>query len=129
MHLRTAVLHAKHCSSGFLLPQPSGHRAFYAVMLSRLAKAARRAGCSAPVTPHRLRHTYATEMLRAGVSLPVLKQLLGHRSINMTMRYVQVSQNDLPRQCRLLIADHYLRQITASKSPMPLGRYSRIGRY
>ena len=77
MHLRTAVLHAKHCSSDFLLPQPSGHRALYAVMLSRLAKAAQRAGCSPPVTPHRLRHTYATEMLRAGVSLPVLKQLLG----------------------------------------------------
>src|SRR6266571_2083889 len=31
------------------------------------------------------RHTFATEMLRAGVSLPALKELLGHRDIRMTM--------------------------------------------
>jgi hypothetical protein len=38
------------------------------------------------------------EMLRAGVSLPVVKTLLGHNSLDMTMRYVQVSQVDLQRE-------------------------------
>jgi hypothetical protein len=54
-----------------------------------------RAGCAAHVTPHRLRHSFATEMLRLGVSLPALMQLLGHKDIRMTLRYVQA----LSRTC------------------------------
>jgi hypothetical protein len=37
-------------------------------------------------------------MLRFGISLPALMQLLGHRDIRMTLRYVQVTQQDLQRQ-------------------------------
>jgi len=37
-------------------------------------------------------------MLRLGVSLPALTQLLGHKDIRMTMRYVQVTQQDLQRE-------------------------------
>jgi hypothetical protein len=37
-------------------------------------------------------------MLRAGASLPAVKELLGHRTIEMTLRYVQVSQIDLQRE-------------------------------
>ncbi|NWG12047.1 MAG: tyrosine-type recombinase/integrase [Acidobacteria bacterium] len=44
------------------------------------------------------RHTFATTLLRAGVSLPAVKELLGHRVIEMTLRYVQVSQVDLQRE-------------------------------
>ena len=39
------------------------------------------------------RHSYATEMLRLGVSLPALMQLLGDKEIRMTLRYVQVKHN------------------------------------
>jgi hypothetical protein len=39
-------------------------------------------------------------MLRAGVSLPALKDLLGHKDIRMTLSYVQVTQNDLQEQYR-----------------------------
>ena len=56
-------------------------------MRSTLANAAQRAGCSGRVVPHRLRHSFATEMLRLGVSLPALMQLLGHKDIRMTLRY------------------------------------------
>jgi len=44
------------------------------------------------------RHTYASEMLRLGVGLPALMQLLGHNDIAMTMRYLQVTQQDLQRE-------------------------------
>jgi Phage integrase family len=47
---------------------------------------------------HKLRHTYATEMLHAGVSFPALMKLLGHTSPDMTMLYVEVSLNDLQRE-------------------------------
>jgi hypothetical protein len=47
------------------------------------------------------RHTYATEMIRLGVSLPAVMKLLGHKTIRMTMRYVQVTQQDLQREFHL----------------------------
>jgi hypothetical protein len=47
---------------------------------------------------HQLRHSYASEMIRLGVSLPALMQLLGHKDIRMTLRYVQVTQLDLQRE-------------------------------
>jgi hypothetical protein len=47
------------------------------------------------------RHTYATEMLRSGVSFPVLMKLLGHVDPAMTMRYVDVALTDLEREFRL----------------------------
>jgi len=40
-------------------------------------------------------------MLRAGVSLPGLMKLLGHRTANMTLRYLQITQQDLQREFHL----------------------------
>ena len=45
-----------------------------------------------------MRHTFANEMLRGGASLPAVKALLGHTKIEMTLRYVEVSQVDLQRE-------------------------------
>ena len=44
------------------------------------------------------RHTYATEMLRAGAGFPALMKLLGHTSPEMTMRYGDVALTDLQRE-------------------------------
>jgi len=41
-------------------------------------------------SPHCLRHTFATQLLNAGASLEVVKELMGHRSIQMTLRYTQL---------------------------------------
>jgi site-specific recombinase XerD len=61
----------------------------------RLNRLARALGIAERVHPHRLRHTYATELLRFGVSLPGVMKLLGHRSPEMTLRYIEVNQDDL----------------------------------
>ena len=44
---------------------------------------------------HRLRHTFATTLLSAGMSLTGLKRLLGHRDIRMTLGYAAVTQKSL----------------------------------
>lgn len=86
-------------SRNLLLPGRHGGRTgWMATLRSALAQAAQRVGCSSPALPHQLRHSYASEMLRLGVSLPALMHLLGHKDIHMTLRYVQVTQQDLQRE-------------------------------
>src|ERR1044071_3183248 len=53
----------------------------------QMKKYLRLAGIQTNYSPHCLRHTFATQLLNAGVSLEVLKELMGHRSIQMTLRY------------------------------------------
>ena len=47
------------------------------------------------ITFHRLRHTYATTLLSAGVSIVSIMKLLGHRRIEMSLRYAKVTPNHL----------------------------------
>jgi site-specific recombinase XerD len=102
-------------SDGLLLPRLGSRDAFYQTLLPALADAAQRAGCGGgPVTPHRLRHSFASEMIRLGVSLPALMRLLGHKDIRMTMRYVQVTQLDLHREF------HEARLNAAQSHPFPI---------
>jgi site-specific recombinase XerD len=87
-------------SKGFLLPRVGGRFALFQTLREAMAGYAKRAGCadSRPISPHRLRHTWASELLRCGVSLPVLMQLMGHKDIRMTLRYLKVTQPDLQRE-------------------------------
>ena len=48
------------------------------------------AGLTRHYSPHCLRHTFATQLLNAGVPLEVLKELMGHHSIQITLRYTQL---------------------------------------
>jgi site-specific recombinase XerD len=45
--------------------------------------------------PHRFRHTFGADMVRAGISLPALQHLMGHSQIRTTMLYVQLAANDV----------------------------------
>lgn len=88
----------------FLLLWPDGTRPSYSQLKTALTCAAERAQVKEHVTPHKLRHTYATEMIRNGMSLPVLMRLLGHRSIAMTMKYVKVTSADVREAYQKTIA-------------------------
>jgi site-specific recombinase XerD len=58
-------------------------------------------GISARIVPHQFRHTYGTEMLRAGVGFASVMQLLGHTSPHMTLEYLEITQQDLQREFQL----------------------------
>ena len=46
-------------------------------------------------TQHRFRHTFGSDMIRAGVSLPALQRLMGHANIQTTLLYIQISPQDV----------------------------------
>jgi site-specific recombinase XerD len=58
----------------------------------RLSSKVRRAN------PHRFRHTFAADMVRSGISLPALQQLMGHSHIHTTMLYVHLAPQDVWRE-------------------------------
>ena len=61
--------------------------------------------------PHRFRHTFASDMMRAGISLPALMHLMGHAHISTTMLYVQISPRDVWEQ--------YVRAVAQQLRPIP----------
>ncbi|MBT8211039.1 MAG: site-specific integrase [Eudoraea sp.] len=60
-----------------------------------LKRSCRRAGISKRVTPHTLRHSYATHLIENGVNLRLVQELLGHSKPETTMIYTHVAKKDL----------------------------------
>jgi site-specific recombinase XerD len=112
-----------------LVLTPKGETVSTQQIREALKSASQRVHCQ-PVVPHQLRHTYATMMVRAGISLPALKEILGHRDIRMTMRYVQVTQIDLQREyflAREKMANlHVLPQLPTDARAKDVGGISSI---
>jgi site-specific recombinase XerD len=88
-------------TDGRLLARPRSKEALVRQLRDYLHQVCHALGLSTRIVPHQLRHTYATEMLRAGVSFPALMKLLGHTSPAMTMRYLDVALTDLQREFQL----------------------------
>lgn len=75
----------------WLLQSPTGRKTRYELYRAALLAASRGLRLSEPITTHRLRHTYATTLLAAGMNLPSVMRLLGHRDYRMTLRYAAVT--------------------------------------
>jgi site-specific recombinase XerD len=79
----------------FLIVRPNGRRFSRDAFRYHLGKIEKEAQLKEHPTPHRLRHTLATGLLRAGMSLPVLMKVLGHRAMGMSLRYARITGLDV----------------------------------
>ena len=113
---------------GFLLARPRGRYMLMRELQRHLRAAAAATGITVRIVPHQLRHTYATEMFRSGVSFPGVMKLLGHSSPTMTMRYLGIALPDLQRE--FLLARSQPRHLTPrARTPASLnsGRADHAG--
>jgi site-specific recombinase XerD len=83
---------------GLLLPRPRSKEALVRQLRDYLHEVCFSVNLPTGIVPHQLRHTYATEMLRSGVSFPGVMKLLGHSSSDMTMKYLDITLPDLQRE-------------------------------
>ena len=110
-------------TDGFLLARPGSKQALVRQLRDYLHQVCHALGFSTRLVPHQLRHTYATQMIRSGVSFPALMTLLGHTSPDMTMRYVEVALTDLRREFDMAQAKprHLVPQPKISSASLPAG--------
>ena len=100
---RTEILNGRVCEAVFPTRRGSPmSRQMFWVLIKRHAASA---GVVHPVTPHTLRHAFATHLLNHGADLRVIQLLLGHRSISTTQIYTHVARERL----RSLHAEHHPR--------------------
>lgn len=95
---RLALLKKAHCSqsdTNRLFISDRGRPMDAAALRRRFDLLVRKAGLPAGITPHTMRHTYATELIEGGADLRSVQELLGHSSLSTTQIYTHVSPERL----------------------------------
>jgi integrase len=113
--------HPRHGRPVEFLLTHHGRRVSPEALRGELARAASAAGI-AHVTPHALRHTYATALVNAGVSLQSLMALLGHVSAEMSLRYGRLFDDTVRAEYEraLVLAKERMSGVLPEASPVEL---------
>ncbi len=82
-------------ASGAMFVSRKGRRMSRNAIYDRVRTHARKARLGKKVSPHRLRHAFATHLVRAGVNLVTIRDLLGHRQITSTQIYLHMTARDM----------------------------------
>ena len=88
--LQAYLDHAKLAPGGPMFRSSRGSRLYPRAVQRMIKTYARRAGITRTVTPHILRHTFATTLLANGADIRIIQKILGHRSIATTQIYTHV---------------------------------------
>jgi integrase/recombinase XerD len=91
MELRSCIV----SSTQALFLNASGARLSTQGMANIISQCRKKAGIERHITPHMLRHTVATLLLRNGVDIRVVQEFLGHASIATTQRYTHITKDHL----------------------------------
>jgi len=90
-------LDRKKIKSEFVFSKKNGKNITTDTVQRIVRKAAKNAGINKHVTPHCLRHSYATHLLESGTNIRYIQALLGHSSLNTTQVYTNVASEQLKK--------------------------------
>lgn len=84
-------------NSGYLILNKDGDNLSERYVRNIINKLVKKAGLDIKISPHTLRHTFATDMLEEGSDLMTVKELLGHESLNTTSIYTHITNDQIKK--------------------------------
>ncbi len=83
--------------SGYLFPGKINSTLSPRNVQKIVEKAVKRAGINKKISPHKLRHSFATHLLESGVDIRIIQELLGHSNLQTTQIYTKVSSKQIKK--------------------------------